>query len=237
MTQLALLFLFICLILSLLINVRLLRDARSFFGWFRTAQLWPAVGSTLPPPTSNNKPILCFYGDSRLVDWPDPQLAEYVFLNHGINGETSNQTVARLPQTLAHKPAIMLIQIGINDLSSIAYLPKERTIIIENLQNNLQTLVSEISKTNTKVILATLFPFGSPNRADRLYGGKSDNPAITQINTFIHTLASDTVHIFDAAQLLSDENGNLLPKYNHDLLHINQMAYNVLNEQLKKVIS
>ena len=236
MTFLVILLTFLLLI-SVLIIFRLRQEARTSFTWFRASQLWPQFAEEMPSADPTAMPLLILFGDSRAVDWHDPTLDGYTILNHGVNGETINQAVARLPQTMSQHPAYIVAQIGVNDLSSIAFLPEHRQAIIDNLKQKLRELVNEVEQTDSKLILTTIFPFGEQTLRDRLYGGTADKPALTEINQFIHTFASDKTIIFDAVKVLSDANGNLHKPYKKDLLHISQAGYAELNTHLVELLN
>jgi lysophospholipase L1-like esterase len=56
------------------------------------------------------------------------------------------------------------------------------------------------------------------------------------VNSYIRSLATDKVIVFDAASLLSEVNGKLKPEYTADGLHLNEAGYITLNVELVKLL-
>jgi lysophospholipase L1-like esterase len=56
------------------------------------------------------------------------------------------------------------------------------------------------------------------------------------VNSYIRSLATDQVLVFDAARLLSDKNGNLKQEYSPDGLHLNEAGYRALNVELVNLL-
>jgi lysophospholipase L1-like esterase len=56
--------------------------------------------------------------------------------------------------------------------------------------------------------------------------------AVTAVNTYLQSLQSDRVVIFDAASVLADASGSLRADYSQDELHLNEAGYNALNQGL-----
>ena len=50
-------------------------------------------------------------------------------------------------------------------------------------------------------------------------------------------LADEKVIVFDAANLLADPEGKTKPEYSFDLLHLNAEGYQVLNQELVKILN
>jgi len=184
----------------------------------------------------DDKPLVMFYGDSRGLNWPYPQLNHYQFLNRSIGNQTSIQVLERFKQhVVPHHPDIIIIQVCINDLKMIPLFPSKRDKIIADCKHNLQALVKRAEKIKAKVILSTVFPLGKISLARKLLGMK-EKPimdAIDEVNIYIKSLASDNIQIFDSYHFLKGVGQAIDPQYSHDWLHLNKKAYQYLNKQLE----
>lgn len=90
-------------------------------------------------------------------------------------------------------------------------------------------------------MVMTIFPTANPSMVRRPFWSDEVDRAIVEVNTYLASLASEQVILFDSAALLSGANGRIRSQYSHDLLHVNEAGYGVLNhvlsEKLRKVDS
>jgi acyl-CoA thioesterase I len=114
----------------------------------------------VPPAKSSTSTILVF-GDSLSAGYGVPQGQGWVALleqrlvaqksnfsvvNASISGETTSGGLARFKQALlVHKPSIVLIELGAND--------GLRGLQIKDVQQNLNTMISQAKTANAKVLL------------------------------------------------------------------------------------
>jgi acyl-CoA thioesterase-1 len=70
----------------------------------------------------------------------------YKVVPEALSGDTSGGGIARLPQVLAHKPEIVILELGAND--GLRGIPVEKT------RENLDLLIGELKKSGAKVLLA-----------------------------------------------------------------------------------
>jgi acyl-CoA thioesterase I len=114
----------------------------------------------VPKETISQKTILVF-GDSLSAGYGVPQGQGWVALlekllaaqklnfsvvNASISGETTSGGLARFKQALlVHKPSIVLIELGAND--------GLRGLQIKDVQQNLNTMISQAKTANAKVLL------------------------------------------------------------------------------------
>lgn len=97
-----------------------------------------------------------FYGDSRAADWPPPDLPGFTFANRGVPGQTSTESLHRWAKYGAPlQPDIVVLQIGINDLTAVSLFPEEAASLVVQCQNNIRQLVAQASAGGTTVILTT----------------------------------------------------------------------------------
>ncbi len=177
-----------------------------------------------------------FYGDSRAADWPSPELPQFSFINRGIGGQTSAEALAYVDQALAGlQPQIVVVQIGINDLSVLTFNPEQRQPIVSACKSNIRQLASRLEESSETVILTTIFPVGD---ADLLFYDTAEViDAVDEVNTMIHSLAGPNVAIFDAFSILVADDGLVQPDFALDMLHINRQGYAALNRELSGVLS
>ena len=185
-----------------------------------------------------NKPLVVFFGDSRAYEWPAIANVPFEFINRGINGHTTNQVLGRLSAHVANLSSqFVVVQVGVNDLVTIATSPNQSQRVITNCKQNIQKIVDRLAKElKTTVILTTIFPVAelSPSQQSSL---EEVDRAIIEVNEFIRSLLSDLVIILDAAAFLADENGKVRQIYSRDLLHLNDNGYTILNNELSKILT
>ena len=187
----------------------------------------------------SDKPIVMFYGDSRGLSWPNPSLDQYQFINRSIGNQTSIQTVARFHQHVSpHRPKTIIIQVCVNDLKMIPLFPDKAEQIIANCKANLKKLLIQAQAIESKVILSTVFPLGEVTLDRRILGIKAQPimNAIDNVNTYIRSLASKNVTIFDSYLLLKGEGQKVDKQYSHDWLHLNKKGYQYLNKHLLELL-
>jgi hypothetical protein len=60
--------------------------------------------------------------------------------------------------------------------------------------------------------------------------------AIEDVNSYIETLASDRVIVFDTSKVLANSDGIVYPQYSQDFLHLNAEGYAALNDAIDAVL-
>jgi len=182
-----------------------------------------------------NKTIV-FYGDSRAADWSSPELPQISFINRGVGGQTSAEALVYVDRALAGlQPQIVVVQIGINDLSVLFFNPEQRQLVVTACQNNIRQLVSRLEELSETVILTTIFPVGD---ADLFFYDTAEViDAVDEVNITIHSLAGPNVAIFDAFSILVTDDGLVQPDFALDMLHINRQGYAALNRELSGVLT
>jgi lysophospholipase L1-like esterase len=173
-----------------------------------------------------------FYGDSRAADWPPPDLPDFLFVNRGVPGQTSTEALRRWVSYGAPlHPDIVVLQIGINDLTAISLFREETASLVVQCQNNIRQLVSQATTGGATVILTTIFPAGYLRLGYREFGLSEIGPLVVEVNNYLTILAGPHVVLFDAYALLS-ENDLVKGEYTLDLLHLNAAGYDALNQAL-----
>ena len=189
-------------------------------------------------PVNVQPPLVMFFGDSRAADWPAPdQVKNVTFVNRGIGNQTTAQLLGRFQThvTPLH-PQIIILQAGINDLKTIPLFPDQKETIIRNCKANLKQIVDLSLDTGSRVIVTTIFPLGKLPIERRPFWSDKVELAINEVNTFIETLASDRVTIFETDRVLANSEAIVDPQYSRDFLHLNPAGYAALNEAIYELL-
>lgn len=234
---------FLLLCVSLAGNGLLLFYSMQTYRGLNATRLDPLNLSYFPvQPTEDarddQKVTAVFFGDSRAAQWPTPKgLSDIHFVDRGIGAQTSAQIAGRFDAHIRPlRPDILIVQMCINDLKTVALFPAQQEEIIANCQNNITQVVDKATVMGTTVILTTVFPVGDFPWQRCLVWSPEIDTAVTTTNQFIRTLADDNVLILDAYNLLADESGRLQPQFAADELHLNQDGYAQLNAELSKIL-
>ena len=233
---------FLVLALSILLNVGLYSQLRKYYTLLYAVELDPLGLSSFQDVSNQQKPdetlqTVVFFGDSRAVLWPAPNMEGFWFINRGIGNQTSAQIANRVDEHITPlQPDVVLLQFCVNDLKTIPLFPERRQQIIFNCESNLQNVVQELLNLDSIVVISTIFPTGQVPLARRLVWSDEINESIEVVNNFIRDLSADRVLIFDAASLLSDDKGRLKHEYSFDELHLNEQGYQVLNIEFIKLL-
>ncbi len=240
LTRLALVTILLALLASLALNVALFAQARRYYLELNETRLDPLgldTFSTELPRT--DKPLVVFFGDSRAADWPPPQLDRFEFANRGIGAQTSTQTLLRFDAHVAPLlPDVVIVQVGINDLKTVALFPGQRQAIVEACLDNIRQIVERSTNLGAKVILTTVFPVDDVPLECRLFWSNDVAAAVGEVNAALRALDSPGVLVFDAHAILVDHDTGLIQtRYAEDELHLNVAGYTALNAELRHVLN
>ena len=235
--------LFLAFILSLFANFIIYQRAEQYYLQLNGVQLDPLGLGLYPvnedrPALADDQKLVVFVGDSRAFHWPFPQgLPQFQFINRGGAGQTSEQIAGRFDvHVLSLQPDVLIVQICINDLKTISLFPRQNDKIIETCKENIQEMVSKSLDLGVTVILTTIFPHGRIPIERRLFWSPDVAEGEREVNEFIDSLAGERVIVFDTSQVLGDENGIVRRDYSEDFLHLNETGYQVLNDELEKIL-
>lgn len=182
----------------------------------------------------SGSPLVLFYGDSRAADWPAPALSGVRFANRGIPGDSTAGARHRFPRDAAAlAPDVIVLQLGVNDLTGAIYTPSPRADeIIAECQANLRQIVVQTLQLEVMLMLTTIF---AP-AADPWAGWSRDHTAlaeaIEQVNPALRQPVGDRVILLETAPLLA-EHGRVRPEFALDTLHLNRAGYAALNQALR----
>lgn len=231
----------VLLIASLGVNVLLYKELKNTFISLYQTSLNPLGIDKYSDRefTKTELPRVVFFGDSRAYQWKFPDDQNFHFINRGISGQTSSQVLWRFQQHIIPlKPQIIVLQLGVNDLRMLPDNSQTRDDIVKNCQQNIAQIIEQADQINAVVILTTIFPLGSGNVPFkyRPFWASIDElqQSINEVNQYLKTLG-DRVILLDAYSLLDSKDRHKM-KYYKDLLHLNRRGYELLNQELEKIL-
>jgi lysophospholipase L1-like esterase len=150
---------------------------------------------------SSNKNLIACIGDSLThgnigqswVDYLRKEFPNYIFLNEGINANTTWQVLQRLEPIFECKPDLIILMIGTNDAlgsfdidSGLRYKKNNNLPEVPSFEKYKEQLVELIDKIglSSKVVLCTLPPIGE--NKDSLV-----NQHVKKFNDYIKLVADD----------------------------------------------
>ncbi len=239
------------LITSLLINVALMvvcislfTMAQSFYSdyrHFRALKIGTSESSVLETtePKANETRIV-LYGDSRVQNWiPFPALDNTTFINAGINGETTTEMQRRLEHdVLRHKPDIVIIQAGTNDLTaSVTRGIENPQKLVNDMHQNMQYFISTLTEKNIQVIVTSVFPNNTVNMTKRLFWFDTLITDIEASNKVIEQFTQiPGAHWLDLSSVFYNAKNKVNSELYIDTLHVNPAGYREINLLLKELL-
>jgi lysophospholipase L1-like esterase len=212
----------------------------------------------------------CAYGEQVIVTFGDSTTAprgkmvvysdvlkdklagQYQVINSGIGGNTTEMGRKRFESdVLAHNPAIVIIQFGINDsaVDVSATPPRDQPrLALDRYVENLNFFIRELQKKNARIILMTPNPMRWTEMLKKLYGKPPYNPDDADglnatIKPYIEAVRKiaaeqnvELIDVYDEYAKLSTKGESidgLLP----DGMHPNEKAHRMVGEKLLQLIS
>ncbi|MCC5850565.1 MAG: hypothetical protein JJU29_20960, partial [Verrucomicrobia bacterium] len=229
------------LLLSVVGNIVLLKETKSFYTRIQAVRLDPlgkSARNIYRFDEDNTQRRLLIVGDSRAAEWQIPnEFLNYEIVNGGIGSQTTAQVFGRIHEDLDHtQPDIVLIQAGINDLKTLALFPERREEIITNCKSNLENIVAHSAEGDRTVILSTIFPVGRPSMARRIVWSSDVATGVDEVNKHLNSLSAKNVIILDSFSILYGVDGLIMREYSKDTLHLNDAGYTILNKELMNIL-
>jgi lysophospholipase L1-like esterase len=231
----------VALVASLAANVVLVVLSRTYFAATSAVRLDPAglkiySADRARPPGDGR--LLVFFGDSRALMWSQPSVPGYRVVNRGIGNQTTVQILMRLDDDLASlRPAVVVLEAGVNDLKAIPELPERRAEIVADCEANLHRIVDRCRQTGATVVLTTVFGIGDVSLWRRPFWSGDVAAAVREVNAYLQRLAGDRVVLFDADAVLDDGPAHVRSAYQMDYLHLAPAGYAALNEKLLPLLA
>ncbi|EDY82905.1 GDSL-like lipase/acylhydrolase domain protein [Verrucomicrobiia bacterium DG1235] len=186
------------------------------------------------------KPRLIIFGESRCGMWRSKHpknWGDIEIVNRGIGGETTPQILRRLESdVLSLDPDIVILQMGDNDLKTMAVLPGTKNKTIEQTYDNITQIAKTLSDNGIEVILTTIFPPGPIEFLRKPLWSDEVNESIDHVNQRLLAFEYPKVTPVDCDAILR-EGKYIKPEYSRDTLHLTRRGYEALNLGLEPLIS
>ena len=169
----------------------------------------------------NNGNRIVFIGDSITEFWQRYDSAFFTqnkYINRGISSQTTSQIQERFQNDVIDlEPKYVIILAGINDIAE-----NNGPISIEEIMNNIVSMVEKSLKNNIEVVLCSILP------ASDFYWNPKIKPIekIKQLNVLIEAYClAEKIKFVDYHTPMVDENFGLDKKFTNDGVHPNLNGY------------
>lgn len=217
-----------------------LRNIYTDYRHFRALPQGTSEASTLATASVSDRVVVMF-GDSRVSKWqPLPEAHGAIYINAGIAGETTTEMQRRFERdVLRHKPDIVVIQAGINDLTAAAtHGIMDSEAITAAIETNIEHFCATLRDNGSKVLLTAILPNKKLSLIRRQFWASSLDQSVSDSNSRLQQIAEKTGAVWlDASTLVKTANGDVDASFYTDTLHLNTQGYRVLNNTLEASIS
>ena len=235
---------FVVLIGSLALNFILFKKAKDFYAREAKVRLEP-ISKRFENANQNlltgekSQPRLIIFGDSRCSMWAPftpTNWGEVEFVNRGIPGETTAQILGRLESDVTPlQPDLVVLQMGSNDLKTVAVLPGTKEGTVEQTYDNIVTIAKTLSEQGIQVLVTTIFPPAPAELARKPLWSPEVNDSIDAVNDKLLEFNYPNVTVFDSDSILR-EGQYIKPTFSLDTLHLTADGYKALNEGLASIV-
>jgi lysophospholipase L1-like esterase len=137
----------------------------------------------------------------NIVDEVARRLPDHDLVNAGINGDTSAQALARVPEVVACRPDAVVVHIGANDALAMRGSPMARDVIerptVESFGTNLAAIVRGLAATGARIALMSIQPVGELPEAEI-------NRDVDRINEAVRRAAAEGAGYLPLHERLTD---------------------------------
>ena len=202
-------------------------------------QDWPNVAryrndnATVKPAAAGEERVVLM-GDSITDGWGRKYGKFFPgkpYINRGISGQTTPQMLIRFrPDVLAHKPRVVVILAGTNDIAG-----NTGPMSLEEIQGNLASM-AELAKANgIKVVMSSVMPVSDYIRPQT---PRRPNEKIRELNDWIKKYTAANGHVYlDYYSAMLDDKGVFKQELTYDGLHPNDAGYDVMLPLAEKAIA
>jgi lysophospholipase L1-like esterase len=178
-----------------------------------------------------NKTKVVLFGDSRINQWePLPSLPGCKIINRGIPGDTTPRSLLRIENDLVSlNPDFVIVELGINDLNSIGFLPEMENYIIKNCKNNIAQMIDILNKKKIKTLFLTIYPVSTVPFYRLPFWSEKTRIYIKEMNDYLLQQNSQYVKILNCDEIFLKDD-KMKKEYAMDMLHLNRNAYIRLND-------
>lgn len=188
---------------------------------------------------AKTKTRIIIFGESRCGMWTPfhaENWGDVEIVNRGIGGETTPQILLRMKDdVISLDPDVVILQMGDNDLKTMAMLPHRKQRIIEQTYENIATIAQSLSDLGIEVIITTIFPPAPIELLRTPLWSDEVNTSIDDMNQRLIAFEYPRVVTADCDPILRDGK-YIKPAYSIDTLHLNGEGYAALNEGLESIV-
>jgi lysophospholipase L1-like esterase len=173
------------------------------------------------------------------VQWSSfPEIAGMEVVRRGINGETTAQMRMRFESdVLALRPDVVVLQMGINDLTGIGVLPGRKAAIVAQCAENISFFVDTLASHNIRTLLLTIIPPGEPDLMRQWVWSDEIAGATAEVNRRMIQLPwRGGVQVVDTGTALADAAGRPRAGVYADTLHLTPRGYEFLNAVIAPLV-
>lgn len=160
--------------------------------------------------------------ESQYAYWMMEAHPDWIVLNRGINGQRSDEILARFERDVAQEaPEYVIILAGVNDVY--------QGVPLESIKNNLFAMYQKAIAAGITPVAATVLPYNTAS--------ESESKAIRELNTWIEGAASRLGIAFcDTNRAVSDPSNPNHLRSSPDGLHPDVSGYRNMGEALAQAI-
>jgi len=185
-------------------------------------------------------PVVAMFGDSRVAMWPPPAIEGFDVVNVGVGFQTTEQALLRFDQDVAPlHPAVVLLQLVVNDLKALPLFPERHDAIVEECRANIVRIVDKSRALGARVLLTTIFSLGDVPIYRRVVWSPGPTArGIVEVNAFLRRLAltNSGVTVLESDAVLDDPPGKIRGAFQLDYLHENAAAYTELDKRVVPLV-
>lgn len=177
-----------------------------------------------------------FLGDSIFEQYNVVEFFKgYDVINSGVGGATTTQVLENLDtRVFKYNPTTIFLLIGTNDLSIEV---KE-----EKVAENIKEIVEKIKEKlpDVKINILSIFPINNTNNEKIInkYFETKSNENINKTNDLIKEYCKENdIEYIDMTKVLKDDEENLRLSYTIEGLHITDLGYHFITNELLKYMS
>lgn len=190
-------------------------------------------------PIAKGENRIVFLGDSITDGW---KLAEYFpnqpYINRGISGQTTPQMLLRMqPDVVVHKPKVMILLAGTNDISA-----NTGVVTNEFIQGNIRSMVEIAHANGINVVLSSIMPVSDYNKNAKgeIINRTTQRPParILELNKWIKSYCDENGLVYlDYFSAMVDNKGFLKAELANDGLHPNAEGYKIMQKLAAEAIA
>lgn len=178
---------------------------------------------------------IVFFGDSITEGYNVKEFFDDLnVVNSGISGNKTEDLINRIENTLYdYNPSKVIILIGINDVNKGE---NDSTIV-----NNIKKIIKNIrnNRKNAEIYVESIYPINNnvAEKSGMLNNKDVNNKRVKELNKKIKNLCLELdIEYINVFNELIDKDGNLKESYTKDGVHLNDLGYHKVTEELRKYV-